>query len=75
MGDQSDQASSLANLATIYAVTHRFPQAEATYRFASSIRRKLADDFPAVPAYRMRLAQDLDNLAEALGDSGKPQVA
>jgi tetratricopeptide (TPR) repeat protein len=50
-------------------------EAEMFYRRVLPIRRKLAADFPRVPGYRNRLAEDLDNLAAVLRNSGKPREA
>ncbi len=52
-----------------------FDEAEVLFGRALPIRRKLVADFPRVPDYRKRLAEDLDHLASVLRNSGKPREA
>src|SRR5262249_36101901 len=46
-------------------------KAETAYREALAIQKRLADDFPAVPAYRQGLARSHGNLGILLKSLGK----
>jgi tetratricopeptide (TPR) repeat protein len=50
-------------------------EAEAAYRRALGIAKKLADEFPTVPGYRGELAGDLNSLGWLLKVRGRPAEA
>jgi tetratricopeptide (TPR) repeat protein len=59
------------NLAMLYKARKDYPAAERLLERALAIRRKLAADFPTVPAYRQGLADGHSNLGNLLKDLGK----
>jgi tetratricopeptide (TPR) repeat protein/tRNA A-37 threonylcarbamoyl transferase component Bud32 len=50
-------------------------EAEAAYRASQERYARLATDFPAVPAYRQRLAQSHNNLGVLLAEAGRLKEA
>jgi tetratricopeptide (TPR) repeat protein len=59
----------------LFQVTGRPAQAEGALGRALGLLEKLSADFPAVPEYRLQLAQSSSNLGTMLVDAGRPAEA
>jgi serine/threonine protein kinase/tetratricopeptide (TPR) repeat protein len=62
-----DFASTVNRIGLALSVMYELPEAEAEYRLALDLRRKLGEDYPAIADYRSRVAQTQLNLGRLLG--------
>ena len=65
--------SSHINLGSLLSASHRLPEAVEICRAALEMAKKLAADFPQVPAYRLVLGRCYCNLGIVLGKDNRDE--